>query len=154
MYGAWLEARGVLEKLRKNSKKGGIQLSAEEVRALVNGQWERCISADTDRISMHALEGWCLGKTDQKTALEGLQYVVERAKEARHLPFVVPASLRMMELLLKAGRDDEARLAIEQFEQRFPSDRQDVEGPSFVQRKTLQEMKSLLWETRSLKVSA
>jgi hypothetical protein len=59
-----------------------------------------------------------------------------------------------MDLLLRAGREDETRLVIEQFEGRFPSDRQDVDGPSFGQRKILQDMKSRLWETRSLKVSA
>ena len=154
LYGGWVEARQLVSRLQQASKKYPVRLSNEELFALITGAWSKSISADTDRISMHALEGWGLGKTDQQTALEGLHYVVERAKEARHLPFVVPASLRMMELLLKAGRDDEARLAIEQFEQRFPPDRHDVEGPSFVQRKTLQEMKSLLWETRSLKVSA
>jgi hypothetical protein len=59
-----------------------------------------------------------------------------------------------MDILLKSGRDDEARLVIEQFEGRFPSECQDVDGPSFAQRKMLQEKKSLLWESRSLKVSA
>lgn len=154
LYGGWLEARQLVSRVQEASRRHSVRLSAEELSALIKGAWRKSISADTDRISMHVLEGWCLGKTDHAAALEGLQYVVERAKEARHLPFVVPASLRMMDLLLKAGQDEEARLAIEQFERRFPPERHDVEGPSFAQRKMLQEMKSLLWETRSLKVSA
>jgi hypothetical protein len=57
-------------------------------------------------------------------------------------------------MLLSGGCDDEARLAIEQFEGRFSPERHDVDGPSLSQRKMLHDMKSLLWETRSLKVSA
>jgi hypothetical protein len=154
LYGGWLEARDLVSRLQQASKRHPVRLSTEELCALIKGAWSKSISADTDRISMRVLEGWCLGKGDQAAALEGLQYVVERTKEARHLSFIVPASFRRIDLLLKAGRDDEARLAIEQFERRFPPDRQDVDGPSFAQRKMLQEMKSLLWETRSLKVSA
>jgi hypothetical protein len=154
LYGGWAEARELVNRLQQASKKQRIQLSSEELCALAKGAWSKSVSADTDRISMHLLEGWCFGKTDHEAAIKGLRYVVDRAKESRHLPYVVPASLRLMELLIKADLDDEARLAIEQFEQRFPSDRSDVDGPSFAQRKVLQEMKSLLWETRSLKVSA
>ena len=59
-----------------------------------------------------------------------------------------------MELLLKAGRDDEARVAIEQFELRFPADRHEVDGPTVAQLGILKDMKSRLWKTQSLKISA
>jgi hypothetical protein len=154
LYGGWVEARQLVDRLQQASKKHPVGLSPEELHTLVKGAWSKSISADTDRISMHLLEGWCLGQIDRAAALEGLRYVVERAKEPRHVPYVVPAWLRLMELLLKDGREDEARLSIEQFEARFPPERQEIDGPSFAQRKMLQEMKSLLWATRSLKVSA
>jgi hypothetical protein len=154
LYGGWTEARQLVTRIPQSSKQPFVRLSADELDRLVRGAWSKSISADTDRISMHLLEGWCFGKTDQAAAIEGLRYVVVRAKEARHLPYVVPASLRLMELLLKAGREDEARLAIEQFEVRFPADRHDADSPTFAQRKMLQEMKSRLWQTRSLKISA
>jgi hypothetical protein len=154
LYGGWAEARELVSRLQQASKTHPVRLSPEELGALAKGAWSKSISADTDRISMHLLEGWCLGTTDQTLALEGLRYVVERAKEARHLAYVVPASLRLMELLLQAGREDEARVAIEQFEARFPAERHDIDGPSFAERKRLLDLKSLLWETRSLKVSA
>ena len=154
LYGGWVEARELVSRLQQASKNIPVRLSSDELSALVKGAWRKSISADTDRISMHLLEGWCFGKTDPAVAIEGLRYVVERTREARHLPYVVPAYLRLMDLLLRAGREDETRLVIEQFEGRFPPDRQDVDGPSFGQRKILQDMKSRLWETRSLKVSA
>ncbi len=154
LYGGWVEARQLVNRLQQASKRSPVRLSPDELRTLIQGDWSKSISADTDRVSMHLLEGWCLGHIDLAAALEGLRYVVARAKEERHLPYVVPASLRLMELFLNAGRDDEARLAIEQFEGRFPAEQHNSDGPSFVQRKMLQEMKSRLWETRSLKVSA
>jgi hypothetical protein len=154
LYGGWLEGREVVSRLQQAPKKHSVYLSPEELCALAKGAWSKSVSADTDRISMHLLEGWCFGKTDPAAAIEGLRYVVERAKEARHRPYVVSAYLRLMDLLLRAGRDDEARLVIEQFEGRFPPEHHDVDGPSFAQRNMLHEMKSRLWETRSLKVSA
>jgi hypothetical protein len=154
LYGGWLEARQLVTRLQQASRKNPVRLTSAEILALAKGAWSKSVSADTDRISMHLLEGWCFGQTEPAVAIEGLRYVIDRAKEERHLPYVVPAFLRLMDLLLRAGRDDEARVVIEQFEARFPSDRHDVDGPSFTQRKVLQQMKSLLWETRSLKVSA
>lgn len=154
LYGGWTEARGLVSRMPQSTRQHPIRLSSEEVDALIRGAWRQSISADTDRISMHLLEGWCFGKTDRARAIEGLQYVVDRAKEARHLPYVVPAALRLMELLLKAGREDETRFALEQFELRFPPARHDADDPTFAQRKMLQDMKSRLWQTRSLKVSA
>src|SRR5919199_5840335 len=66
LYGGWLEARGVLERLRANLKrKRAIQLSAEELRAMVNGQWERSISAETDRLAIHMLEAVTYEKINQ-----------------------------------------------------------------------------------------
>ena len=154
LYGGWLEARQLVTRLQQASKNDAVRLTSAEILAMANGGWSKSISADTDRISMRLLEGWCAKQTDPAVAIEGLRYVIDRAKEERHLPYVVPAFLRLMDLLLRAGQDDEARLVIEQFEARFPSDRHEIDGPSFVQRKILQQMKSLLWETRSLKVSA
>jgi hypothetical protein len=153
LYGGWAEARQLVSRVQQASKKHPVRLSTEELCALVKGDWSKSISADTDRISMHLLEGWCFGKTDRAAAVEGLRYVVERAKEARHASHVIPASLRLIDLLLQAGRDDEACLAIEQFEERFPPERHHIDGPSYTQRKQLQDLKSLLWETRSMKVS-
>jgi hypothetical protein len=57
-------------------------------------------------------------------------------------------------LLLRVGPEDETRQAIEQFERRFSTNRHDSESLSPSQRKTLEAMKSMLWESQSLKVSA
>ena len=88
LYGGWPEARRALERLRANFKKGGIQLSPEELRAMVNGQWERSVSADTDRLGVQMIEALGYEKTNQAVSLVGYRYVVEEVKEvpASHAP--------------------------------------------------------------------
>ena len=154
LYGGWLEAREVVARLQQTSKKTVIRLSHEELCAIVKGEWNKSVSADTDRINIHMLEGLCFEMVDTNLAMAGYRYVIERAKETRHLSLVVPAYLRLIGLLVRVGPEDEARQVIEQFERRFPPDRQDSEMLSPFQRKTLEEMKSMLWESQSLKVSA
>ena len=154
LYGGWLEARELVARLQQTSKKTVIRLSHDELCAVVKGEWNKSVSADTDRINVHMLEGLCFEKTDTSRAMAGYRYVIERAKEARHLSLVAPAYLRLIGLLLRVGPEDEARQAIEQFERCFPTNRHDSETLSTSQRKTLEEMKSMLWESQSLKVSA
>lgn len=154
LYGAWLEARGVLEHLRKNAKKEGIELSSEEVRALVNGQWERCISADTDRLGIHLMEAISYEKINPEVSIEGYRYVVNEVKEVRHLMFLVPAYLRLMQLLFRAGEEAEALETIERFEGRFPPTKRGPHFPSDEQRETMKTKKSQLLKGLPLQRSA
>ena len=154
LYGAWLEARGVLENLRKNIKTGGIQLSAEEVRALANGQWERCISAETDRVSIYMIEAMASERSHPEVSIEGYRYVVNEAKEVRHLMLLVPAYLRLTQLLVRAGEEAEALEVIEQFERRFPRSKRGVHFPLESQRDFMKANKSQLMKNLPLKMSA
>ncbi|BFU90022.1 MAG: hypothetical protein NTAFB01_12090 [Nitrospira sp.] len=154
LYGAWLEARGVLEHLRKNAQNGGIQLSTEEVRVLVNGQWERCISADTDRLGIHMIEALSYEKINPEVSIEGYRYVVNEVREVRHLMFLVPTYLRLMQLLLQAGEEAEALETIERFEKRFPTTRRGSHFPSDEQRETMKTKKAQLLKNLPLPLSA
>jgi hypothetical protein len=154
LYGAWLEARGVLERLRHNAPKGGIQLSPEEVRALVNGQWERCISADTDRLGVHMIEALSYEKINQEVSIKGYRYVVNEVKEVRHLMLLAPAYLRLMQLLLCAGEEAEALETIDRFESRFPSTKRGPHFPSNEQREIMKTKKTQLLKDLPLQVSA
>lgn len=154
LYGGWLEAREIVARLQQLSKKTSMQLSHDELCKLVKGQWKRSVSADTDRVNVHLLEALCFEKSDVDTAISGYRFVVDKAKEARHLQFVVPGHLRLIATLLRNGCDEEASRAIEEFERRFPASQQEASAPSADQRKVLEGQKSLLWERQSLKVSA
>ena len=154
LYGGWLEARGVLGQLRANLRKGGIQLSAEELRALVNGEWERCISAETDRLGIHMIEAICYEKINQAVSVAGYRYVVGEAREVRHLLLLVPAYLRLVPILVRAGESAEALELIERFEKRFPATRRGPHFPSDEQRDVMKARKTHLINSQPLKIPA
>jgi hypothetical protein len=154
LYGAWLEARGVVEQLRHNVKKGGIRLSPDEVRTLVSGRWEQCISADTDRLGVHMIKAFSYEKINQEISLDGYRYVVDEAKEVRHLMFLAPAYLRFTQLLLHVGEEAEALETIERFENRFPPTKRGPHYPSDEQREIMKVMKAQLLDDLPLPLSA
>ena len=138
LYGGWLEARGVLERVRANFKpRKGVQLSPEELRAMVNGQWERSISAETDRLGIHIIEAMCYEKVNPQVAVSGYRFVVDQAKEIRHLMLLVPAYLRLTQLLIRSGEAAEALELVERFEARFPTNKRGPHFPSEEQRKMI-----------------
>jgi hypothetical protein len=154
LYGGWSEAREIVARLQRSLKKAAMRLSHDELCALVKGEWGKSVSANTDRTSMHMLEGLCLEKTDVNVAIAGYQCVIERATDARHASLIVPAYLRLLAVLIRVDREEEASELVEQFERRFPVHQQDSHSLSVDQRSILEEEKSLLWKRQSLKVSA
>lgn len=154
LYGGWLEARGVVERLRESAKKGWIRLSAEELRVLVNGQWEMSISAETDRVGVRILEAMCYEKINQVVSVTGYRYVINEAKEVRHLLLLVPAYLRLALLLVRSGEQEEALELIERFETRFPTRKRGPHFPTREQRNIMKTRKTLLQENRPENVPA
>ena len=154
LYGGWLEARGIVERLRASAKKGWIRLSAEELRVLVNGQWEMSISAETDRVGVHILEAMCYEKINQVVSVTGYRYVINEAKEVRHLLLLVPAYLRLALLLVRSGEKEEALELIERFETRFPTRKRGPHFPTREQRNIMKTRKMFLLENRQEKVPA
>lgn len=144
LYGAWLEARGVFERLHIEKKCGRVKLSPEELRGLLNGQWERSVSAATDRLGVHMLEGMCYETINPDVSIQNYRYVVDQAREIRHLLLLVPAYLRLVEVLARAGRYEEGIQAIEQFEMRFPRNKRARHFPTEAQREVLSLKKSRL----------
>ena len=155
LYGGWLEARGVLERVRANFKRRkGVQLSPEELRAMVNGQWERSISADTDRLGIHIIEAMCYEKINPQVAVSGYRFVVDQAKEIRHLMLLVPAYLRLTQLLIRSGEAAEALELVERFEARFPTNKRGPHFPSDEQREMMRTKKTQLLKGLPLKMPA
>lgn len=155
LYGGWLEARGVLERVRANfRRRKGVQLSPEELRAMVNGQWERSISAETDRLGIHIIEAMCYEKVNPDVAVSGYRFVVDQAKEIRHLMLLVPAYLRLTQLLIRAGEAAEALELVERFESRFPTNKRGPHFPSEEQREMMRTKKMQLLKGLPLKIPA
>jgi len=154
LYGGWSEARGVVERLRASGKKGWIQLSLEELRVVVNGQWEMSISAETDRTGVHMLEAACYEKINHVVSVTGYRFVINEAKEVRHLLLLVPAYLRLALLLVRSGETEEAIEVIERFEARFPTRKRGRHFPTREQRNIMKTRKALLLEKQQEHVSA
>jgi hypothetical protein len=144
IYGAWPEARQLLERLRTAKKKTPLQLSAPELEALIRGPWERSISAATDRISVHMLEAIYYEETKPETSITNYRYLLDQAREVRHLPLVVPSYFRLTELLARLGRTQEALDVIEQFESRYKGKKPGPHFPTETQRGLMSLKKSRL----------
>ena len=154
LYGAWDEARQVLERLRVNHKKGCVTLSSAEFQALLDGAWERSISAETDRVSMYMLTAMQYEDSKQELAIGHYGYVLKHPKEVRHLPLLVPAYLQITQLLAKAGRWSEVETHIDQFESRYPKLGSGQHFPSLKQRDVMRTRKTEALKNRLMQLSA
>lgn len=119
LYGAWPEASRIVERLRASPKREPIRLDGKELMDLAFGSWERSISASTDQPAIYVLEA-VLGDTENpRPAIDKYRHTIEHSKEVRHMPLIVPAYLRLVDLLTVNGQTNEALRLIEQFEKRY-----------------------------------
>ncbi|MCP9453057.1 MAG: hypothetical protein NNA23_10285 [Nitrospira sp.] len=154
LYGAWPEAREIVQRLRANPSKGWVQLSPEELRMLVDGPWEQSISADTDRVGVRMLEAVCYEKINPAVSIAAYRYVTEEAKDIRHLCLVVPAYLRLAQLLTRSKESNHVLEVIERFELRFPESRQGLYFPTREQRHLMKMRKALLLKNQRVDAAA
>ena len=144
VYGAWPEASQVVRELRAARKEGSLHLSFEELIGLTKGSWQASVSATTDRLAVMMVTALSSEKLDPVAAISGYQQVIQQAEEVRDLPLVVPAYLRLTQLLERYDRTDEAFALIEDFEKRFPQHKTGPYDPKAIQRGRLTIKKSRL----------
>ena len=119
LYGAWPEANQIVLRLRLSRKRESIHLDRDELREMVLGPWEQSLSANTDRCGIYVLEAVLGDCTNPSPAMDKYRDTLEFAKEVRHLPLIVPAYFRLVELLTMQGQTADALYFIEQFEKRY-----------------------------------
>jgi hypothetical protein len=119
LYGAWPEANRIVERLRLSRKREPIQLDQNELREMIFGPWEQSISANTDRFGIYVLEAVLGDCANPSLAMEKYRDTLEYAMEVRHMPLIVPAYFRLVELLARQGETTKALHFIEQFEKRY-----------------------------------
>ena len=144
LYGAWPEAHRLVEYLRKKVKKKHLKLTEQALANLLGGDWERTISATADRISIHMLEAMRLQGSDPEAALFRYRFVVNEATAARDLHFVVPAYMRLTEVLERLERVEEGLEVIKDFEQRYAGKKPVSPFPTEAQRGQMSIRKSRL----------
>ena len=144
LYAAWPEARRVVQQLRAVKEPDSLRLSFEELVELTQGSWQTSVSASTDRLAVAILVALTAEKLDPIAALAGYREVINDAQEIHDLPLVVPAYLRLTELLIRQGRTEEALGVIEDFERRYPQAKTGPYYPSGRQRGMMAITKSHL----------
>lgn len=119
LYGAWPEGNEIVARLRKSHTREPIQLGQDDLMEIILGPWERSISANTDRLGIYVLEAVLGDCSNPKPAMDKYRQILESAKEVRHMPLIVPAYFRLVELLTRQGQAAEALHFVEQFEKRY-----------------------------------
>ena len=120
MYGAWLEARNVVHRLQTAGRTGSLKLSPQELSELLKGNWEQSVSATTDRLAVLMLAALNGEKKSPDAAINAYRLAIREAKQVHDLPLVVPAYLRLAEVLVNGNQTDEALAVVQEFEQRYP----------------------------------
>lgn len=144
IYGAWREAQRLVDYLRKRSKKSPLKLTEKVVVELLSGDWEKTISAGADRIAIHMLEAMRMEGSDSEAAVFRYRFVVTQATSARDLYLVVPAYLRLVELLARLKRHEEAVEVIQGFEKRYEDKKPIPPFPTEAQKGAMSIIKSRL----------
>jgi hypothetical protein len=116
IYGAWPEAQTVQSKLTAGVT---VRLAHKDLDHLIDGGKARRHGVESDRLSLAMLEATRAESWDMDLAVERYQEVLKDAKADRDLSFVVPAYLRLCELLEKKQRYREALAVVDRFLQRF-----------------------------------
>jgi hypothetical protein len=147
LYGAWPEADRIVKRLQLSRKREPIKLGQDELGEMVLGPWERCLSANTDRLSIYVLEA-VLGDCSNPTiAMDKYLHTLEHAREIRHMPLIVPTYFRLVELLTASERAIEALQLIEQFEKRYTGGKSGPYAPTEKQFALMKIKKSHLKNT-------
>ena len=121
---------------------------------MLDGSWERAVGAETDRLSMYMLNAMMYENSKRDVAIGNYGYVIEHARAVQHLTLLVPAFLRITQLLVRAERWEESLKFIAQFEARFKSKVAELHFPSSTQRELMRITKTQVLKKKLLKLSA
>lgn len=144
LYGGWPEANGIVQFLRKNAKNNAVQLEESQLHEFFKDPWKEGLSAAGDRISVHMLQGMKSESSQPEESCKHYQEVIEHASGARDLRLVVPAYLRLAEILGNLNRLNEAIETIRDFETRFSKKKSAFYYPTGEQRWIMATRKSYL----------
>lgn len=114
LYGAWPAAERLRLQVRTHA--GRFRMSSEGIGDLIAGARARNVGATVvDRLSLCMLEAMRAEGTEPDVAIERYRFLLEHATEDRDLGFVVPAYLRLSDLLEREGRRGEALRVVDRF---------------------------------------
>jgi len=142
LYGGWAAAASALATAKQNG--GKARLSDAELTTLIEKSSEARAGASADRISLRMLSALRAEGSQTGTAIEHYRYILSHAEEDRDLAFMVPAYLRLSELLEKSGKASEALDLVEQCLRDYGEKKKGPDAPTEPQRAALNTRKNLL----------
>jgi hypothetical protein len=141
-FGGWPEAREVLARLKEQG--GHLRLSDEELQSFLETAKTARAGASADRMSLRMLNAMQAEGNNPETAIEHYRYVLDHAEEDRDIAFMVPACLRLSELLEQSGRAEESLQMVERCLRDYGEKKKGPGAPTEVQRAALKTRQSLL----------
>lgn len=141
LYGGWPEADRLINLLRLQYRRKPYRLRHHEVLELFDGPWHRSVLAAGDRLTIHMAQALLDEPEDVDSSVVLYRTIVEQAKGARDLRLLVPAYLRLAELLEEHDRAEEALMVVQRFEKRFPLKRRAFYYPTDEQRAVMAKRK-------------
>ena len=147
LYGGWPEAIRLLQQLTVNPRPKSIKLTDDKLSALLRVPWQSAKNGNADRLSVQMLEAIRTEGTDSETAVKKYQTIVDQARAPRDIPLVIPAYLRMVDILERSERSGEALDLISRFEKRYAEDQGKGDRPTHAQRELLSLRKTRLTAT-------
>jgi hypothetical protein len=141
LHGAWAEAELVQKELKELG--GRLHLSRTKLSGLVEGAQAQPAGAMVDQISLTALEAVRAEGRNLDQAIEHYHFVIEHAANERDQAFLVPAYLRLADLLEQRARLDEALTLVDQFFSK-QADMQPPHAPTDAQRSQMSLRKTRL----------
>lgn len=142
LYGGWAQALSALAMAKKSGGKG--RLNDAELKNLIEKSADARAGASADRISLRMLNALRAEGSQAETAIEHYRYILSHAEEDRDLALMVPAYLRLSELLEKAGKASEALDLVEQCLREYGDKKKGPDAPTEAQRTALNTRKSRL----------
>lgn len=142
LYGGWAQAVSALEMAKKNG--GKARLNDAELKALIEKSAEARAGASADRISLRMLNALRAEGSQTETAIEHYRYILSHAEEDRDLALMVPAYLRLSELLERADKASEALDLVERCLSDYGDKKKGPDAPTETQRAAMNTRKNLL----------
>lgn len=142
LYGGWAQALSALAMAKKSG--GKARLNDAELKNLIEKSSEARAGASADRMSLRMLNALRAEGSQAETAMEHYRYVLDHAEEDRDLSLMVPAYLRLSELLEKAGKAAEALDMVERCLREYGDKKKGPDAPTEAQRSALNTRKSRL----------
>lgn len=135
LSGSWPEAERTLAQLKAGG--GRAKLSAEHIEKLLAEAQAKGAGLAADQVAVNMLAALQIEGSQPQAAVEAFRFVLDQAKKERDLPLLVPAYLRLADLLERTGKQAEALAVADRFLSLYspkPGAPQPAHGPTEDQR--------------------